>query len=199
MAMKKCPNCGRTYSSIVKTCPKCNVSLDGGAVAPAPKVQTPTPTVESKPVQQNTNYNSNQQTYTPPDQTYTQNNNSAKTSLFSFEGRLNRAPYIKYTFIIVAIAGLLSFGLPFVLGLNGMMIVLMLPYIEVMLKVPFKVRRVHDLGYPGWYSLLAIIPELVFVNTNNKLAFAVAILVSLYLMCQKGTEGPNQYGPDPLQ
>ena len=43
------------------------------------------------------------------------------------------------------------------------------------------IRRWHDLGKSGWYSLLALIP---FVN----------LVVLIYLFVAKGDEGPNTYG-----
>jgi uncharacterized membrane protein YhaH (DUF805 family) len=60
----------------------------------------------------------------------------------------------------------------------------------IMLEMAFcyafpRLPRIHDLGNSGWYLLLALIP-----------------LVNLYLeyklLCDKGTVGPNEYGPDPL-
>lgn len=44
-----------------------------------------------------------------------------------------------------------------------------------------NIRRWHDLGQSGWMSLLSLIP-------------LVNLVVLIYLMCAKGTEGPNAYG-----
>ena len=48
-----------------------------------------------------------------------------------------------------------------------------------------QVRRLHDQNLSGWLVLLNLIPYL-------------GALVMLVLMCIKGTNGENQYGPDPL-
>ncbi|RKR10402.1 uncharacterized membrane protein YhaH (DUF805 family) [Flavobacterium sp. 90] len=46
------------------------------------------------------------------------------------------------------------------------------------------VRRLHDVGKSGWFYFIAFIP---FIG-------AIWILI---LFCTEGTQGPNQYGPDP--
>ncbi len=46
-------------------------------------------------------------------------------------------------------------------------------------------RRLHDGGRTGWWWLIALIPMLGFI-------------VLLIFFIPKGTEGDNQYGPDPL-
>ncbi|WP_114950795.1 DUF805 domain-containing protein [Sphingosinicella terrae] len=46
-----------------------------------------------------------------------------------------------------------------------------------------SIRRLHDIGKSGWFVLLAFVP---LVN-----------LYLLYLYVQPGTQGPNEYGPDP--
>ena len=47
-----------------------------------------------------------------------------------------------------------------------------------------QVRRFHDQGRSGWFVLLNFIP---FIGT----------LIVLVFMCLDGTDGPNEYGPDP--
>ena len=47
------------------------------------------------------------------------------------------------------------------------------------------IRRWHDLGKSGWFTLLLLIP-------------LVNLIVAIYLWVKKGDEGPNQYGDDPL-
>ena len=48
-----------------------------------------------------------------------------------------------------------------------------------------QVRRLHDQDLSGWLVLVNLVPYL-------------GALVMLVLMCIKGTNGENQYGPDPL-
>ena len=49
-----------------------------------------------------------------------------------------------------------------------------------------SIRRLHDLGRSGWYFLLILIP-------------LIGGIILLIWFCMRGTVGPNQYGPDPLQ
>jgi len=43
------------------------------------------------------------------------------------------------------------------------------------------VRRLHDTGRAGWWMLVALIP-------------AVGVFVLLFLLVQRGEDGPNRYG-----
>ena len=43
------------------------------------------------------------------------------------------------------------------------------------------IRRWHDLGHSGWFSLLNLVP-------------IVNLVVLIYLLCAKGEEGSNKYG-----
>lgn len=68
------------------------------------------------------------------------------------------------------LGGILS--LVFTLGI-------IIPYIAL------AVRRFHDLDKSGWWFLTLLIP-------------LVNLIVVLVFFTRKGTDGPNQYGPDPL-
>lgn len=68
------------------------------------------------------------------------------------------------------LGGILS--LVFTLGI-------IIPYIAL------AVRRFHDLDKSGWWFLTLLIPLVNFI-------------VVLVFFTRKGTDGPNQYGPDPL-
>jgi uncharacterized membrane protein YhaH (DUF805 family) len=46
-------------------------------------------------------------------------------------------------------------------------------------------RRLHDTGRSAWWLLIGLIP-------------LVGFLVLLWWFVQKGTDGSNEYGPDPL-
>ena len=48
-----------------------------------------------------------------------------------------------------------------------------------------EVRRLHDIGKSGWWLLLWLIP-------------LIGAIILLIWMIRKGTDGDNQYGPDPL-
>lgn len=52
-------------------------------------------------------------------------------------------------------------------------------------NIAVGVRRLHDLDKSGWWYLLILIP-------------LVGALVLIYFFVQKGTDGPNRFGADPL-
>ena len=56
------------------------------------------------------------------------------------------------------------------------------------------VRRLHDLEKSGWWLLIGLVP---FV-ADLILLYFVSGLILLYFFVQRGTAGPNLYGPDPL-
>ncbi|SFE61877.1 DUF805 domain-containing protein [Roseivivax sediminis] len=47
------------------------------------------------------------------------------------------------------------------------------------------VRRLHDLDRTGWWYLLVLIP-------------VIGTLILIFFFVQKGTDGANRYGPDPV-
>lgn len=48
-----------------------------------------------------------------------------------------------------------------------------------------SVRRLHDTDRSGWWLLISFVP-------------IVGFIVLLVFYCQRGTDGPNRFGPDPL-
>jgi len=67
------------------------------------------------------------------------------------------------------------------------------------------VRRLHDLGFSGWWMLtLTVIYLWVQPSGDNEpgiVSLAADVLLVLFLVWQgfcRGTKGPNRYGPDPL-
>ena len=96
----------------------------------------------------------------------------------------------------------------------------MLPYLAV------SVRRLHDRDDAGWLIIiLLVLPNLLFqtasvlkenivnlstlsFNTGGDIDKTMGLVVFYYLVstiirivmfCKTGTEGPNQYGPDPIR
>jgi len=52
-------------------------------------------------------------------------------------------------------------------------------------SIAVGVRRLHDMDKSGWWLLIVLVP-------------VVGALLLLYWFVQRGTVGPNQFGPDPL-
>ena len=79
-------------------------------------------------------------------------------------------------------------------------------------------KRFHDHGYPGWWSLLYLVPTIAAMAVLAAGFFSAGILEAAWLLAKIlwgvsalirlaqlllvyvriGQEGPNQYGPDPL-
>lgn len=101
-----------------------------------------------------------------------------------FSGRSSRSEYW-WAFLAIMI-GYLVLGL--VSGLLGETIgsiVILIAMLAIILpSIAIAIRRLHDTDRSGWWYLLSLIP--------------LVSLVLLFFYCQKGTDGPNQYGPDPL-
>ncbi len=94
-------------------------------------------------------------------------------------GRASRSEYwwfILFNILVHIVLGIISFGM-----LNGLYeLFVFIPQITV------AVRRHHDGNRSGWWLLLNLIP-------------VIGCLVHLYWFVQKGTNGPNEYGEDPLR
>jgi uncharacterized membrane protein YhaH (DUF805 family) len=103
----------------------------------------------------------------------------------NFEGRAARSEYwywVLFNVIVSVVATLID---KFVFPGSGLspvntiaMLALLIPSLTV------GARRLHDIGRTGWWLLLGLT--------------IIGGLVLLYWFIQKGTDGPNQHGPDPL-
>ena len=108
----------------------------------------------------------------------------------SLEGRIGRKSYwmgvIAMTLIVV-IAALLdvvfgtmtSEGYGIISGIAGLVLI----YPSIVLYA----KRWHDRDKSGWWTLIGIIPVIGGLWMLIELGFL------------RGTDGPNQYGPDPLK
>jgi|AntAceMinimDraft_16_1070373.scaffolds.fasta_scaffold08091_6 uncharacterized membrane protein YhaH (DUF805 family) len=112
-------------------------------------------------------------------------------SIFSLQGRYNRAKYFWSMLAIeamtwVATVGVMSSaatsgndleavqGVTLLIGIGGM----------VLMVFPI-VKRLHDIGRPGSHYWLLLVP-------------LYSIYLGLALLFKKGMEGTNEYGLDPL-
>lgn len=115
-----------------------------------------------------------------------------KELFFTSEGRLNRKSYIYRSFflsiVLFVVQGILSFAADTfgALDLLFSIIAFVLGIFQLAANIMMGVRRLHDLDKSGWWMLLLIVP-------------LVNLFFCLYLLFFKGTDGPNEYGDDPLQ
>lgn len=108
-----------------------------------------------------------------------------------FSGRACRSEYWWFTLatmliniavrILLVVVSFVATPLTLIVSLIGVVIGLglFLPSLSVC------VRRLHDKDKSGWWLLLGLIP-------------LIGAIVLLVWFCQRGTIGPNRFGPDPL-
>lgn len=114
-----------------------------------------------------------------------------KEMFLTTQGRLNRKPYILRG-LFLWILSLVTSGVMDVTSESDSLVMNLLSLVVFVLFIALGVatimlviRRWHDLGKSGWFTLLLFIP-------------LVNLFVALYLWVKKGDEGPNEYGDDPL-
>jgi len=113
-----------------------------------------------------------------------------------FSGRSRRTEYWMFTLLNVLVTVvavtimLLGGGLdrtgsePGVLFYFGLIILVIWVLAALIPSIAVAVRRFHDQDKSGWFYLLSFIPY-------------VGGIILIVFMCIDGTNGPNQYGPDP--
>ena len=126
-------------------------------------------------------------------------------------GRISRRQFWLHGVLPIVVASIVLGWIP-VIGQ-----ILSLLFMWASICISFK--RFHDLGYPGWYSLFYLVPTIAAMLVIGvgilvtsllgvawliaKILWAIALLVGLaqliFVYVRVGQEGPNQYGPDPLE
>ncbi|MEM1429914.1 MAG: DUF805 domain-containing protein [Pseudomonadota bacterium] len=108
----------------------------------------------------------------------------------TFSGRATRSEF--WWFVLFLLLGNLLFGvidrMLFGTGPEGEAYSVLGAIFSLAMILPSiaaGVRRLHDKDMAGWWYLLVLIPIL-------------GTLVLLFFFVQKGTEGENRFGPDPL-
>lgn len=101
----------------------------------------------------------------------------------TFSGRAARSEYwywVLFTFVGGIAIGFLDGAVFGGIGIGMLFsLALLLPGLAV------SVRRLHDLNKSGWWLLISLIP-------------LVGAILLIVWAASKGTEGDNQFGPDPL-
>lgn len=106
---------------------------------------------------------------------------------WSTRGRIGRVRYIAYSYwMSTAIVFVLSLVFGFIVAGNsrlfGLQALAYLPMVAVIIVM--SVRRLHDLGLPGWWAGLMLVPLL-------------NVLMGLWLVAAPGDRESNRYGPPP--
>jgi uncharacterized membrane protein YhaH (DUF805 family) len=138
--------------------------------------------------------------------------------ILSARGRTNRA---RYWLISLSALVIYFIGLGLLVHAGEMPVAMIAVVILVMiaaltLSLLAAIRRLHDRDKSGyWIWLLIITPAILNavgnIATRNleggktlaTVLWVPSVILSLWafaeLGCQRGTDGPNRYGPDPLQ
>ena len=132
----------------------------------------------------------------------------------SFHGRIGRQPF--WFALILTIVAQLA-GQAIADQLQGDRLSAIVDLVFTYPQFAVTIKRAHDRNMPDWVLIaffaanafldLLVVLDLAGTNEHpNLLSLAVAIpltVVGVALLVElgfrKGTEGPNQYGPDPLQ
>lgn len=114
---------------------------------------------------------------------------SVKTCLMQkyagFSGRASRSEYwffaLFYFLVSIVLSVLGQIALEMVFNIIGLVfgLAVLVPSLAV------SVRRLHDLDRSGWWLLISFVP-------------LIGALVLLYWFVQKGSDGSNNFGDDPL-
>ncbi|MBP5199087.1 MAG: zinc-ribbon domain-containing protein [Schwartzia sp.] len=216
---KFCAKCGSSLEGAGKFCPSCGAQVMEEAAQGAPTPSKPQPNqqeMNSSPVQR-------QMPQPPPGQPQPMMYQNAPGQgapnaaygmgmmgaaafsgehyvpdegivqmFFRYDNRLNRKRYIMRGLALFFGLVVVCTAIGVVLALAGVddsaigVIGTLIGFASAIPGCMLAVRRLHDLDRPSWWIVGNFVP---FVNC----------VLGLYLLFARGTFGPNQYGPDPLE
>ena len=151
-----------------------------------------------------------------------------RTYLFSFDGRINRAKYWLFVLVgLLFVAVMVAIAMPYILiarrtagapmgGFTPLLIVTIVVEFVVLLAYlvagfAIAIKRLHDRNKSGWWSIVFLVLPSVF-NLIGRAAggpggggalfelvgLGLSVWAFVELGCLRGTDGTNDYGPDPL-
>jgi uncharacterized membrane protein YhaH (DUF805 family) len=114
-----------------------------------------------------------------------------ETSPFSAAGRFGRANYLAYSLglylIFMLVVGAVTAATSFMGDAASMIVgaVTLIAYVALFgAAIIFMIRRLHDLNWSGWLSVLTVVP-------------LANLIIAIPCLFFRGTSGPNNYGPPP--
>lgn len=107
------------------------------------------------------------------------------SNLFTFEGRINRAKYFGYSLLLSFILMFIGYIAEYTDSTFLVYIYLISAIIVSVINICLTIKRLHDIERAGTHYFLLLIP-------------LYNIYLQLLLLFKKGTDGPNQYGENPL-
>jgi uncharacterized membrane protein YhaH (DUF805 family) len=130
----------------------------------------------------------------------------------SFSGRANRAKYWLVVLVNIAII-VVGAGVASLVGSIIVWVLFGLIYLALLVSVlAVTIRRLHDRDKSGWWAVVFLVAPALLSVIGAALgsvlgfgalifslgSFAISIWAFVELGCLRGTQGPNQFGPDPL-
>ena len=141
-----------------------------------------------------------------------------KSKFFRFDNRLNRKRYIIRSLSLLVVVLVLLTVLGVILYMlsgksyntTSLTIGKLIAAILLIPSYSLIIRRLHDLNRPGWWCapiFINTIIKMFLKGTQSSALLSIigglialaSFIVSVYILFFKGTDGPNQYGPDPLE
>lgn len=125
----------------------------------------------------------------------------SKKGLLSFEGRRSRGSYLLVGFMTTLV---IKFGDYLTMPKHASNFLLFLGILVVLcgsfISLTNSVKRFHDLNKPTSWGIIpfGITVVAFFIGGTFLLVILfINVFIGLYLLFFKGTEGPNDYGPEP--
>ena len=107
-----------------------------------------------------------------------------------YDNRLNRKRYFFRALALGAAVSIITNLITMIaVSMNSSVIAMLGTIISIAALIPsfmLIIRRLHDLNRPAWWCVGVFVP-------------LVNLVLGIYLLFFKGTDGPNDYGPDPLE
>ena len=103
----------------------------------------------------------------------------------NFSGRAQRSQYWWFALFSFIVSAILSVIDTAIFGADIGVLAALWSLAVLIPSLAVGVRRLHDIDRSGWWLLIGLVPLIGF-------------LVLIYWFIQRGTDGPNQYGNDPL-
>ena len=191
-----CQNCGKELPDGVFFCTEC-----GAKVA-----ETGTAEIHTDAKEETTNNMTVSESETPAGEAAPVGNGQSekyketlREKYLSFHGRLNRKRYFLRSLLLLPFEVLLflltedfAFSVKFLQNypITYNVVCILLTCVFLVLSTSFCVRRLHDLNLHGWLIVPIYVISMFFPIVHTA--------VECCLLFNKGIEGPNKYGPDPL-
>jgi uncharacterized membrane protein YhaH (DUF805 family) len=133
------------------------------------------------------------------------------TLLFSFTGRLNRAPYWLAGIAVAVTASVLLLIVFKVSGRSATAIIVacLVGLLMIWTGLALATKRLHDRDKSAWWLLLFYLAPSILQTIGHRtgpagfilslIGFGISIWALVEIGFLRGTAGTNSYGPDPLQ